>query len=327
MIEWGPRAALRRMPASAGVVLALLAGAACGSDDAAVERDRPLVVVTTAVWGDIVAAAVGAAADVEVVMPAGADPHDFAPSARQAETMERADLLVANGLGLEEGMLDIIEAVRDGGTTVFDVAAELGLDGESTSAGDDDGDDHESDHDHGPVDPHLWLDPQLVVDAVEALGDRLAADADADAAVLEDAVSAYVESLRELDREIGEMLADVAPDDRELVTDHDSFGHFAERYGFETLGSIVGSTSTGAGASASDLSDLAALVRERDVRAIVVESTESDQLARAVADEAGNGAEIVVVFVGSPGDPDSGADTYVTMMRENARRLTTALTR
>jgi zinc/manganese transport system substrate-binding protein len=81
--------------------------------------ERPTVVVTTNVLGDVVSAVVGDLAEVEVIMPIGADPHDFEPSVRQAASMEDADLLVVNGANFEEGMIGIIENVEAGGTPVF----------------------------------------------------------------------------------------------------------------------------------------------------------------------------------------------------------------
>ncbi|MEP6297956.1 MAG: zinc ABC transporter substrate-binding protein, partial [Ilumatobacter sp.] len=107
------------------VIVLLAAATACGSQasdsasdtdqNSSATADRPRIVVTTNILGDIVSAAVGDQADVEVIMPLGTDPHDFAPSARQAESMEDADLLIVNGAGFEQGMLDIVANVSDTG--------------------------------------------------------------------------------------------------------------------------------------------------------------------------------------------------------------------
>jgi zinc/manganese transport system substrate-binding protein len=78
--------------------------------------------VTTNILGEVATAAVRTQADIEVIMPLGADPHDCAPSARHAESTENADLLIANGAGFEEGMLDLIANVSDTGTQVFSFA-------------------------------------------------------------------------------------------------------------------------------------------------------------------------------------------------------------
>ena len=162
-------------------------GAAASGDTADDERtDRPQVVVTTAILGDIVTEAVGAVADVEVVMPAGADPHDFALSARQAETMERADLVITNGRGLEAAMADVIDSVSTG-TEVF-------VAGEHVPASDDGP--HNA-HD----DPHIWMDPTNVIGIVEALEAELVPLVH-DEGALAAAVEMYVAQLEALDADI-----------------------------------------------------------------------------------------------------------------------------
>jgi zinc/manganese transport system substrate-binding protein len=115
-------------------------------DTAAPDTDAelPTIVVTTNILGDIVTQAVGDLAAVEVIMPVGSDPHDFSPSARQAESMENADLLVVNGAGFEEGMIGIIEQVESTGTRVFEFADHIELlefDGDHGHSDDDHSDD------------------------------------------------------------------------------------------------------------------------------------------------------------------------------------------
>jgi hypothetical protein len=107
---------------------------------ASADVELPMIVVTTNILGDIVTQTVGDLAEVEVIMPTGADPHDFAPSARQAESMENADLLVVNGAGFEEGMLSVIEQVESSGTPVFTFADQIDLiefDGDDDHSDDD----------------------------------------------------------------------------------------------------------------------------------------------------------------------------------------------
>jgi zinc/manganese transport system substrate-binding protein len=126
-------------------------------DTAAPDTDAelPTIVVTTNILGDIVTQAVGDLAAVEVIMPVGSDPHDFSPSARQAESMENADLLVVNGAGFEEGMIGIIEQVESTGTRVFEFADHIELlefDGDHGHSDDDHSDDDHSDDDHSDDD-------------------------------------------------------------------------------------------------------------------------------------------------------------------------------
>ncbi len=292
-----------------------LAAAACGSDGAgsattASGASRPTIVVSTSVWGDVVGAAFGDVADVEVLIPVGADPHDFAPSARQAEQMEDADLLVVNGLGLEAGMTDLIARVEEGGTPVVELAATIAtIEGEG-----------------GAADPHVWMDPIRVGQAIEALGAELGDRMAVGRPAIEAATTAYVDGLTALDARIDDTLASIPSERRLLVTNHDSFAYFADRYGFEVVGTVLPSNNTSASASAADLVELAALIREFGVPAIFAETTESDQLAQALADEVGDHVAVVELYTGSLGAPGSGADTYAGLMTTNAARIADALT-
>jgi zinc/manganese transport system substrate-binding protein len=280
------------------LTLALIVLVSCGSDEAAGD-DRPDVVVTTNILGDVVQQVTGDLADVEVIMPLGADPHEFAPSTRQAESMAGADLLVVNGAGFEEGMAEIIDA----GAPTFAFADHVELiDG----------------------DPHLWTDPARMATAVEALGERLAQIDGIDAGEVQARAGEYAAELQALDAEMEAALAAVPPERRVLVTNHEVFAYFADRFEFEVLGTVIPAMTTGAQASAADLEELAALIDATGVPAIFAETTGSSALADVLAEEVG-GVEVVELFTESLGEDGSGAHTYVDMMRSNASLVAGAL--
>jgi zinc/manganese transport system substrate-binding protein len=316
-----------------GAAVVLVVGAGCGTADEPVGSGSssdapPQIVVTTSVWGDVVANALGDLAEVDVLMPVGADPHDFSPSARQAEQMEDAALVVTNGLGLEEGLGDVIDNVAAGGTPVFAFGGVIPPTGPPAAADDvsAEGDRDDGDHDdHDSRDPHVWMDPRGVAAALPELGAAVVAATGLDAAAVDAAVAVYAERLLALDADLAERFAAIPPDRRVLVTDHDSFGAFADRYGFEIVGSVIPSTTTNAEASASDLDELADVIRSTGVPAIFTETTQPDRLARALADEAGGDVEVVELYTGSLGEPGSGADTFVGMHTTNAERIVAAL--
>jgi zinc/manganese transport system substrate-binding protein len=286
-----------------GVAAAVAVGA-CGDDDgeaAAAGNDEPLVVVTSTILGDIVSTVAGDAADVEVLLPIGADPHDFAPSARQAEAMGDADLLVQNGAGFEEGLSDSIDNAADAGVELFTVADHVDLIDD---------------------DPHLWTDPTRLVPAVDALGVRLT-ELTGDAAVAERAATLSGD-LADLDEEIEALLADIPERERVLVTNHEVFAYFADRYGFEVVGAVVPATTTRAEPSAADVESLAETITREGVRAIFVETTSNADLAEALADSVGN-VEVVTLFTESLGEPGTEADTYLGMMRADAQLIHDAL--
>jgi zinc/manganese transport system substrate-binding protein len=300
-------------------VTGVLASAGCGSDDADRSASDALqIVVTTSVLGDIVSSAVGDLAEVEVIIPVGADSHDVQPSAKQAEAMEEADLVVVNGLNMEEGLTSVIDAVSAAGTPVFRFTDHVELlDGAEHSH-------DEEQHEHGGLDPHVWMDPVRMATAVEALGAKLTT-LGLDTADLDPRVDAYVAELVALDAEVDGILAVVPEEGRVMVTNHEAFGYFADRYRFEILGAVVPSLTTNAEASARELEELAEIIRAEGVSAIFAETTESTQLAEAVAAEAGDDVEIVELFTESLGEEGSGAETYAGFMTTNATRIATAL--
>jgi zinc/manganese transport system substrate-binding protein len=136
---------------------------------------------------------------------------------------------------------------------------------------------------------------------------------------------AYANRLLALDGKIQSILATVPVNDRELVTNHWTLGYFADRYGWEMLGTVIpGGSSLGAPSSA-EMAALVALMEEREVRAIFTDIDGSDDLARAVADEVGGGVVVVPLHTGSLGAPGTDAGTLLGMLEANARSIADAL--
>ncbi len=292
-------------------IAAALALSACGSsgDGASNSQDLPSIVVTTSIAGDMVTAAlgdlVGSSLAVDVIVPVGADAHQFAPSAKQAETMENADLLVVNGLGYEASMGDIIDNAIDAGAVAFTLAGPL----EPQEGGD----------------PHVWLDPVLMAEVFAALPQAVAETTGIPIGDVQQNVDRYTEQLDDLHDTIENEFKTTSALSRNLVTNHDSLGHFADRYEFNVIDTIIPSVSTSAEASAADLDGVLQVIRTQDVRAIFSDSTNSDELAQALADELGHDFQVVELYTESLGEPGSGADTYIGMMTVNAQRIASAL--
>jgi zinc/manganese transport system substrate-binding protein len=290
---------------SLGVAAALAGLAACGAGaDADTNDGRAHVVVTTTVLGDIVRHVVGAEADVEVIMPVGADAHEFSPSTRQAEAMTDAELLVVNGAGLEQPMAGLIGRAR----RVFTFADHVRL----RTVG-------------GVVDPHLWADPNEVSAAVGALGAAVGALPGVDAATVRRQASDYAAALGALDAEVVRTLAPIAAARRKLVTTHDAFGYFAARYDLHLIGAAIPSLTTSAASSAAGIERLADAVRREHVPAVFAETSQPTKLIDALADEVGGDIAVVELYTESLGAPGSSADTYVGMLRTDARRIAEAL--
>jgi zinc/manganese transport system substrate-binding protein len=348
----------------AGLLVAGLLAAGCGDDgsaDAGSGGDTPTIAVTTSVLGDVVAQLTGDLAQVEVIMPPNADPHEFQPSAREAAELREADVVVANGAGFEAGLEDTLAGAEDDGATVFraidhvdtlageDEHADEGEADDQAEAGDDsegagteaEGDGHADDGDEGAgtgaegdghadegdegVDPHFFTDPSRMAAAAEALAGALSDDVPAlDTAAFRDRAEAYVADLRALDAEVEDTLAAVPAERRKLVTNHDVFAYFADRYGFEVVGAVIPSVTTQASPSAGEIDALAATIAAEGVPAIFADTSSPESLADTLADEVGDIA-VVALYSESLGEPGSGADTYAGMVRTNATRIADAL--
>ena len=178
------------------------------------------------------------------------------------------------------------------------------------------------DHGHGPLDPHFWFDPIRVKAAVDDIAARLSAlDPDRGDAYRANA-SAYGALLDDLHEWTGEQVAAVPEDHRLLVTSHDSLGYFATLYSFEIVGVILGTT-TEVEPSAEDLAELIHEIEESGATAVFGETTVSERMAQTVATE--SGIRLVRLYSGSLGDEDSGAGTYLEMVRTNVERIVEAL--
>jgi zinc/manganese transport system substrate-binding protein len=122
------------------------------------------------------------------------------------------------------------------------------------------------------------------------------------------------------------MLADIPASRRKLVTNHDSLGYFADRYGFEIIGAVVPGGSTLGDPSSAELAGLVEKISSAGVPAIFAETTEPTALAEAVAREVGDDVVVVELYTGSLGEQGSGADTLIGMLLTDAGRIAGALT-
>lgn len=286
-----------------------LAAAACGDGSGDASDDEPAdatIVATTSIWADVTSN-VACGEPVEALIPAGADPHSYEPSLRDRELVSGADLIVANGAGLEATTHELLDAAIADGVNVVEVAPHIDLLG----GDEDDGDEHA----HGDGDPHVWQDPTRVAGALDVIASALTP------AGYRTCVETYREELLALDTEIAAILAPIPADERLLVTSHDSLAYFADRYGFEVVGTVIPSTSTMADSSAGELAELADLVEERSVRAIFTDAFESASDAEALAERIG--IPVVALVTGALTDE---APTYAAMMRANATTIAEALT-
>ena len=317
------------------------------------------VVATTTMLGDVAAQIVTCAnpeSTTTTLLPIGADPHDFAPSSAQVAQMVSAQVVVANGLALEAGLEDALENAASDGATVIEVGELIdpipfGAGGhshddehseedhtdeakeEDHDHDDEHGDEHseeehndeakEDEHDHGSEDPHFWFDMNRMATAAQLIGEELAAE---NGQAYAECGAQVADEIRAAEAEVRALLESVPADQRVLVTDHDALGYLADAYGYEVAGTVIPAGTTLAEPSSADLADLVATIQDEGVRAIFTNTADPSALADAVAAEVGTDVQVTALYVGSVGEPGSGAEDYISMMRTNAERISSTLT-
>lgn len=303
MPSYPSRSSLSRLAPLVPVLLLVLG--ACGSGPESPAPTGLRVVATTTVFADIVRNVGGDRISVESIIPAGAGPEDYEPKPDDARKLADADLVVSNGVGLDDFLDGLIDAAGEG------AAARLVL-----------GDGLEPIVVGGEENPHFWLDPTIVADRyVPAIGAKLAELDAAGAAAYEANAAAYVEEILTLDAANQEKVSTVPSEHRKLVTFHDAFPYFARHYGFELVGVIV--DSVGQEPTSADLAALVQTVKAADVGAVFSEAQFSPELARTLADEAGVTRVVTTLYNDTVGPPPT--DTYLKMMEWNVDQIVGAL--
>ena len=292
------------------VLLILFSMLAC---QPSISSSKKSIVVTYSILGSVVKELVGDQASVIVSIPNGLDPHEWEPSARDIEAINKADLVIENGLGLEGGMQKTLAAAKSNGVRFFTASDYITVrhvgSGEGIPSGD-------PDQALGAADPHLWMDPVGMKSVVSALAPVLMKDLNLDVTAQAQSLEARLDTLN---NEVSNTVASLPQDNRKLVTGHESMGYFAQRYGFKLVGVIVPSLSSEAEVSAADLATLKQAIDDNHVKAIFTELGTSPAVAKAIGDETG----VKVVELTTHALPADGS--YFTFMNNIATVITNAL--
>ncbi|MBE9474415.1 MAG: zinc ABC transporter substrate-binding protein [Chloroflexi bacterium] len=271
------------------------------SNGETLEESGPEVLAVLSFLADIAQSVAGERFDVEVLIPPGSDPHTFQPTPQDVTKIANSQLLIANGAGLEEWLQEILD--NTGGERLVIEAAE-GLSGNLSR----------------PGDPHFWLDPIYVIHYAEEIRDGYIIVDPAGEAVYIQNTADYILQLKELDSWIAGQVEQIPSERRMLVTNHESFGYFADRYGFKIIGTIIPSVSTGSSPSAQQLVQLVEEIKKTGIPAIFLEAGTNPELAEQVAREAG--VKVVKDLLTHSVSPPGG---YIDMMKYNTLAIVKAL--
>ena len=292
------------------VIIGACAGQPNGPAAPSDASDRLTVVTSTTVIADFVANVGGARVDVHPLVPKGGEAHTFDPAPSDAARISDAQLLVLNGLGLDDWLLGL---ARDSGhANLPAIALAEGLEEVEYLEGD--GGLGEA------ANPHLWMNvgyARLYVDRIRL---KLTELDPAGQAIYDANADAYDDQLADLDGYIHDELASIPEDDRRVVTFHDAFPYFAAAYGLEIAGVVV--DAPGQDPSAGEVARLVTAIKQTGVKAILAEAQFSDRPADAIADET-NATVVSGLYTDSLGDAPQ--DTFDGAMRWNVDEITAAL--
>lgn len=274
------------------------------------EAGLPRVLATETFLGDIASHVAGDRLVIESLLPLNIDPHSYQPAPADIIKVTRSDILIINGLGIESFLAPLL--ANAGGTRLV-ITSSAGLTPRKDSSGE-----------HPEGDPHFWLDPNYVIKYVENIRDGLTQIDPQGQQIYNENATAYILQLKELDGWIKDQVSQIPNEQRQLVTNHESLGYFAARYGFRVVGSIIPSLSSQAAPTAREIANLIDQIRIFNAGAIFMETGSNLNLAEQISGET-SAMIITDLYIHSMSDADGPAPTYIDMMMYNVNQIVNAL--
>jgi ABC-type Zn uptake system ZnuABC Zn-binding protein ZnuA len=287
------------------LLLAFLLSACGGQPVSNAGQRGPVVLTSTTILADVTRAVAGDRIQVESLLPAGTDPHSYQPTPQDTARVAESRLMIINGAGYEQFLKSLMD--NAGGKTMV-VEASTGI---------------ISGNEAGQVDPHMWLDPNNMIIYVENIRDALTRIDPGGEAIYKSNADSYIAQLKSLDSWIQEQVGQIPPEKRLLITNHESLGYFAKRYGFTVAGTVIKSFSSDASPSAQQLAALIDEVRASGAPAIFLDAADSDTFAQQVSNETGVKVVTDLHLESLTAGPPAGS--YIDMMKYNVIQIVNAL--
>jgi ABC-type Zn uptake system ZnuABC Zn-binding protein ZnuA len=291
-------------PILLAVVLASTALAGCSAASGS-ESGKFLVVTSVAPITDLAKNVAGNAATVEGLIPEGVDSHTFEPTPTTAKMLSQADLILLNGLDLEDPTLRLAEASHKDGAQIF-------LLGPHTITPQQYLYDFSFPKPEGHPNPHLWMDVANAITYTQLIRDELVKLDPAHVATYRRNAASYLTTLHQLDTAVQKTVDTIPPADRVLLTYHDSFAYFAHRYGMRVIGAIQ--PADFAEPSAQDVASLIDQIRAQHVPAIFGSEVFPSPVLAEIAKETGAKYEASLRDDDLPGDPGTPEHSYVGLI-------------
>ena len=288
--------------------------ASCSSQPATQDSGKLTVIATTTIVADVVRQVGGDFVEVQTLLPEGTDPHSFDPTPQDIAKVADADIVFANGAGLE-AFIEHLLTSADAQDRIVEVSEGIVLLAHSEAEG--------KDQAQNAGDPHTWTDPNNVIIWVENIESALSSADPSNAETYAKNAAAYTNQLEEIDAWIREQVAQIPEENRKIVTDHRLLGYYVDEYGLEQVGAIVPGYSSLSEPSAQELAEIEDAIRALNVKAIFVGNTVNPNLAERIAED--TGTELITFYTGSLSAPDGDAATYLDYLRYNTTVFVNAL--
>ena len=308
-------------PAAIAATILALAGIAAGCGSQSTGGDGPRVVATTTQVGDLVREVGGDRVDLTTILKPNTDPHEYEPRPSDVKAVADADLVFRSGGHLDDWTADLIED-SGSGARVIDLSQDLPV----RLYGDDD-------HEHGSgdahasedLDPHWWQDPVNVRFASARITSRLSEVNPEATGYYDGRLRRFANQVRNLTDRTAACVRRVPADQRKIVTDHDAFAYFTNRFGIETVGTVIPALTTEAQPSAGELADLEETIRDENVKAVFPEESVSPALSEAVSRDTGATTDYTL-YGDTLGPEGSPGETWLGSMKSNADSVVAGMT-
>jgi zinc/manganese transport system substrate-binding protein/manganese/iron transport system substrate-binding protein len=298
----------------------------CGDDDEENPSAEARVVTTLPLFAEMAKQVGGDRVQVDALLPAGADPHTFEPVPSDIQLLTEADIVFANGLGLEEATIDLIDTNLPSGVPLVELAEEAEALGHEVIHEDEDDHEGESDHeegdghDHEGGNPHMWLDPEIAKEYANIIQEELSLVDPEGAAIYGENYESYWDEIDDAEMYLVEKTLEVSEDQRVLVTTHDAFPYLARAIGYE-VGAVV-TVSPGQETDPQAVAELSRTISETGISAVFKEpqlGSEAEVLEQAASDA---GVDVCVLYSDSL---DDEVQSYTDLVRHNADEIAECL--
>ncbi|HHQ6408184.1 TPA: metal ABC transporter substrate-binding protein [Enterococcus faecium] len=301
---------------TATVMIGALLFAACGNTNKEADKKEDLTIVTTFYpMYDFTKEIVGDEGNVKLLIPAGTEPHDFEPSAKERAEISDADVFVYNSSDMEFFVDSLKDSVDSKQTLMIEAAK--GIDRlESQEA--DEHEESEEGHGHShEYDPHVWLDPVLAIKEVRTIAEELGEKYPDKKETFTKSADAYIKKLEALDQKYSDELKDAT--NRTFVTQHAAFAYLANQYDLKQV--AISGVSPDQEPTPSRLAELKEFVKKNNIKVIYFEENASSKVAETLSNETGVKLEVLNPLESLTNEQIKAGENYISVMEKNLKAL------